>query len=54
MDFIYFDQPRPPESHKNQYFRSYNYQLTLESMEAKIITHENNEVAWAEKYEQQD
>ena len=30
------------------------YQLTLESMEAKIITHENNEVAWAEKYEQQD
>lgn len=23
-------------------------------MEAKIITHENNEVAWAEKYEQQD
>ena len=30
------------------------YQLTLESMEAKIITHENNEVAWAEKYEQQN
>jgi hypothetical protein len=30
------------------------YQLTLESMEAKIITHENNEVAWAKKYEQQN
>lgn len=30
------------------------YQLTLESMEAKIITHENNEVAWAKKYKQQD
>ena len=30
------------------------YQLTLESMEANIFTHENNEVAWAEKYEQQD
>ncbi|PWA75658.1 ribonuclease H-like domain-containing protein [Artemisia annua] len=30
------------------------YQLTLESLEAKIITHENNEVAWAEKYQQQD
>jgi hypothetical protein len=23
-------------------------------MEAKIITHENNEVAWAEKYKQQE
>ena len=31
-----------------------DYQLTLESMEAKIITHENNEVAWDEKYEQHD
>ena len=30
------------------------YQITLESMEAKILTHENNEMAWAEKYEQQD
>lgn len=30
------------------------YQLTLESMEAKIITHENNEVAWAETYKQQE
>ena len=30
------------------------YQLTLDSMEAKILTHEHNEVAWAEKYEQQD
>ncbi|WP_254485959.1 hypothetical protein, partial [Salmonella enterica] len=30
------------------------YQITLESVEAKIITHENNEMAWAEKYEQQD
>ena len=30
------------------------YQITLESLEAKILTHERNEVAWAEKYEQQD
>lgn len=30
------------------------YQLTLESMEAKILTHENNEVAWAERYKQQE
>ncbi|PWA82283.1 ribonuclease H-like domain-containing protein [Artemisia annua] len=30
------------------------YQLTLESMEAKIITHENNELAWAEQYKQHD
>jgi hypothetical protein len=31
-----------------------DYQLTLESMEAKILTHENNEVAWLETYKQQD
>jgi hypothetical protein len=30
------------------------YQLTLVSMEAKIITHEKNEVAWAERYKQQE
>jgi hypothetical protein len=30
------------------------YQLTLESIEAKILTHENNEVTWAERYKQQE
>ena len=30
------------------------YQITLESMEAKILAHETNKVAWAEKYAQQD
>ncbi|GJZ71056.1 putative ribonuclease H-like domain-containing protein, partial [Tanacetum coccineum] len=42
------------EGHQTAKLEIYGYQVTLESLEAMILTHQKNEYAWGDKYEQQE